>query len=283
MTSGSLTPRPVALLTDFGQRDPFVGICRGVLLSEHPQTPLIDITHEVPRQDVLAGAVALAEAIAFMPEDCVVLAVVDPGVGSERRALALVCDGGRVLVGPDNGLMAPAAQACGGITSAYEISHSPWRLEPVSSTFHARDIFARVAARIAAGADPADSGDAIEPSEVVDLRFAPPSVNEDGVCAQVLAIDTYGNVRLGATGTDLGELETGAVVAVEGGEQSFEAVLAENYVESEDGEPLLIVDSTGSLSIAVNGGDAAIELGLQRGAEVQILFPTQPDDEQDDE
>src|SRR5689334_25253074 len=160
----------ITFLSDYGLDDDFVGVCHGVIARIAPEARVIDLSHGVPRHDVRSGALLLRDALPFAPAG-VHLAVVDPDVGARRRAVALRCDHeDRVLVGPDNGLLVPAAERFGGVVEAVEISHSPWRLEPVSATFHGRDVFAPVAARLAGGAPLASAGEPLEPSEPVALE-----------------------------------------------------------------------------------------------------------------
>ncbi|MBJ7458234.1 MAG: SAM-dependent chlorinase/fluorinase [Thermoleophilaceae bacterium] len=263
--------RPVALLTDFGLRDPFVGICHGVILREDPAIAIIDLTHGVARQDIRAGAVALADSVSFLPDDAVVVGVVDPGVGSGRRAVVVEAADGMVFVGPDNGLLTAAISLRGGAQSAFEISRSPWRLEPVSETFHGRDIFAPVAARIAAGAAIVECGFAIDPAELVPLELPEASVIDGDLTTAVLAIDQFGNARLAAGPSDLDPIEFGEVIEICAGDIRCRATYARTYADAEDGEPLLIADSTGSLSISISGGDAAAALRLEPDSVVRIL------------
>lgn len=266
-----MTPRPIALLTDFGHSDPFVGICHGVIARVDPAIPIIDLTHGIERQDIRAGAVALLDSIAFLPDDSVIVAVVDPEVGSERRALAVEAVDGMVFVGPDNGLLGGAIAARGGAKAAFEISHSPWRLEPVSDTFHGRDIFSPVAARIAAGAAIVECGVAIDHEDLVSLEL-PQSTTIDGdLTTAVLAIDHYGNVRLAATPSDLGPIEPGTAIEIDTDDMRRQVVYARTYAEAEVGDPLLLVDSTGSLSVSVSGGSAAQLLRLEPGKVVRII------------
>ena len=156
--------RPITFLSDYGYDDEFAGLCRAVIAGIAPDVRIIDLTHGIRRHAVTEGAAVLANALPYTPAG-VHLAVVDPGVGSTRRAVALrVADDDRVLVGPDNGLLWPAAQKLGGVVEAIDLELSPFRLEPVSATFHGRDLFAPVAARLAAGAAFAEAGEAIDPA-----------------------------------------------------------------------------------------------------------------------
>ena len=160
---------PITFLSDYGLRDEFVGVVHAVIAHECPTARVVDLSHGVPRQSVLAGALMLARALPYATPG-VHLAVVDPDVGARRRAIALrTSEEDRLLVGPDNGLLIPAAVRFGGIAEAVEISHSPWRLEPVSATFHGRDLFAPVAARLAGGEALADAGTPLEPGELLSL------------------------------------------------------------------------------------------------------------------
>src|SRR3954465_11986687 len=185
--------RPVTFLSDYGLADEFVGVVHGVLARLCPDARVIDLTHGIRRHDVLAGALVLERALPFTPPG-VHLAVVDPEVGARRRAVAVrTADEDRLLVGPDNGLLIPAAERFGGAVEAVEISRSPWRLEPVSATFHGRDVFAPVAARLAAGEALADAGDPLDPSELVALQLPSARLEQDVLIVHALAADRFGN------------------------------------------------------------------------------------------
>lgn len=263
--------RSIALLTDFGHRDSFVGICHGVILREDPGIPIIDLTHGIARQDIRAGAVALADSVPFLPDDAVVVGVVDPGVGSDRRAIAVESVDGMIFIGPDNGLLMAAIDSRGGAKAAFEISNSRWRLEPVSDTFHGRDLFSPVAAKLAVGAPIVESGVAIAHDELVSFDLPHATTVDGDLTTAVLAIDQYGNARLAATPSDLGAIEFGTAVEIDTDDMRRQAVYARTYAEGADGDPILIVDSTGSLSVSVNGGDAAQTLRLEPGKVVRIL------------
>jgi YfiH family protein len=173
--------RPITFLSDYGLGDEFVGVVHGVIATICPDTRVIDLGHGVPRQDVQAGALMLARALPYVPAG-VHLAVVDPEVGARRRAVALRA-GERLLVGPDNGLLIDAAERFGGVAEAVEISASPWRLEPVSATFHGRDVFAPVAARLACEEPLADAGAPLDPAELVRLERTEPRLEADALVA----------------------------------------------------------------------------------------------------
>src|SRR5215212_2945696 len=175
--------RPITFLSDYGLADEFVGIVHGVIAGICPDVRVIDISHGVPRQDVRVGALMLARALPYVPAG-VHLAVVDPEVGARRRAVALrTAEEDRLLVGPDNGLLIPAARRFGGVAEVAEISTSPWRLMPVSATFHGRDVFAPVAARLAGGARLAAAGEPIEVGELVSFDQTQPRREADALVA----------------------------------------------------------------------------------------------------
>src|SRR3954467_10298807 len=183
--------RPITFLSDYGLSDEFVGVAHGVIAGICPEATVIDISHGVPRQDVQAGALMLARSLPYMPAG-VHLAVVDPEVGARRRAVALrTGSGDRLLVGPDNELLFPAAERFDGVAEAVEISASSWRLEPVAATFHGRDVFAPVAARLACGEPLAAAGTPLDPGELVVLERTQPRQEADALVAHVVAIDSF--------------------------------------------------------------------------------------------
>lgn len=265
-----MTLRPIALLTDYGTEDPFAGILRAVIAREDPTIPVIDLTHGVSRHDVLEGAVALADAAPYLPDDAVVVAVVDPGVGGERRAVAVQARDDRVFVGPDNGLLSLALSACGGAALAVDIGESEWRLPDLAHTFDGRDIFAPVAARLAAGASLADAGVAIDAAGLLSLDLPESSVEGGVLTTSVLAVDTYGNVRLAASPTELPDVTVGDAVEIEIGSARRAAVFARTFDDALGRDPLLIADSSGSLALVINRGSAAQQLGLSPGTLVRI-------------
>jgi hypothetical protein len=259
------TPAPViTFLSDYGLQDEFVGICHGVIAGVCPAARVIDLTHGVPRHDIRAGAVILAESLAYIPAG-VHLAVVDPDVGAQRRAVALTLADERSLVGPDNGLLWLAAQAGGGIVEAVDIAHSPFRRQPVSATFHGRDIFAPVAAHLAAGVALAEVGAPVDPAELVRIELIGPRREGDALIAHVRYIDRFGNLQLDAdhgalagTGLRLGRPAT----VQHGDAEPRTLTYARTFADVAPEQPLLYEDAARRLSIAVNHGDAAAWLGV---------------------
>jgi S-adenosyl-L-methionine hydrolase (adenosine-forming) len=262
--------RPIVFLTDYGRSDAFVGICHGVMARIAPDSRVIDITHSVPRQDVLRGAIELTRAVPYMPEDAVYVAVVDPGVGSDRRAVATAA-GGSILVGPDNGILSLAWEALGGVETAVEIENPTVVLSPVSRTFHGRDVFAPVAAHLAAGMKLSDVGPVVAVSGLERLDVPGPMVAEGAVGARVTSTDGFGNVQLNAMEQDLeaAGVAIGNVLVVNG----RRLPRAGTFEELPEREPGLIIDSEGYLAIVVNHGSAAQMLGLTASDAVVIEGP----------
>jgi S-adenosylmethionine hydrolase len=262
----------ITFLSDYGLDDDFVGVCHGVIARICPQAVVIDLTHGVPRHDVRAGAVILSQGLGYVPAG-VHLAVVDPDVGAERRAVALELADGRRLVGPDNGLLWLAAEAGGGIVQAVDIARSPFRLQPVSATFHGRDIFAPVAAQLAGGESLGAAGDPIDPAELVTIE--PPEVrHEDGaLVAHVRYIDRFGNLQLDAGHEDLTDsgLRLGRAAELDlGARGTHRAQYARTFADVPPGELLLYEDAQRQLAVAVSHGDAAARLGLAVDDELWI-------------
>lgn len=262
----------VTFLTDYGTADEFAGVCRGVIAHLAPDARVIDITHGIARHDVRAGALVLRDALPYMPAG-VHLAVVDPEVGGRRRAVALACaDEDRVLVGPDNGLLLPAAERFGGVVEAVEIGASPFRIEPVSATFHGRDLFAPVAAHLAAGAALADAGEPLDPGELMALELPEARVENGVLVAHVLLADRFGNVVLDAGHGQLTGfgLRLGDSVEVVASSATVRARYATTFADVAAGELLVYEDARRHLALAVNRASAAEELGLARDAEVRL-------------
>ncbi len=265
--------RPITFLSDYGSNDEFAGVCRAVIARIAPEARVIDLSHGIVRHDVRQGATVLANALAFSPAG-VHLAVVDPGVGTGRRAVAAAAaEEGRLFVGPDNGLLSLALARFGDAVEAVEISDSPARLEPVSETFQGRDVFAPVAARLALGDALGELGEPIDPATLERIEQGRPEI-ESGLRleAEVGHVDAFGNLSLIATAADADDagLEPGKGLRVRGPRRSDEAVYALTFADAEPGEMVLLVDSARSLALAVNRGDAARRLDLAPGERVLL-------------
>ncbi len=266
--------RPVCFLSDFGLADDFVGTCKGVMLGIAPGLPIVDLTHAVPGFAVEAGAEILQHATRYMPADAVYLAVVDPGVGTRRRKIALKTEDGALLVGPDNGLLVPAAESLGGISGAVVLTDERYHLKPISNTFHGRDVFAPVAAHLAAGAELSGLGEAVDPSSLVQLD--PPgalsNAGEDFV-TRIIAIDRFGNARLSLAQEESG-LEYGDDLKVDVGDGRMSVRYVDTFGSAKAGELVLVPDSHWRLSLAINKGNAAQALALGVGGKVRLIPPT---------
>jgi len=260
--------RPIVFLTDYGLQDEFVGTCHGVIETITPGARVIDLTHSIPRQDVVHGALTLGRAARFMPPDAVHLAVVDPGVGSSRRPIAVRAGSGSLLVGPDNGLLSIAWGELGGVEAAVGISSESVLLHPVSDTFHGRDVFAPAAAHMAAGRELSELGAALPVEELRVVELPGPMVAPGVVGGRVVGVDGFGNVQLNVTGWDLDAAGlSGATLAL--GCRRFPLVATFSDVAS--GAPAAFIDSQGFVALAVNRGSAAEAFGLGRGDAVVLV------------
>jgi S-adenosylmethionine hydrolase len=261
----------ITLLTDYGADSEFPGICHGVISRICPEARVIDISHGIARHDVRHGALVLRSALAYMPVG-IHVAIVDPQVGTERRAVAIRSGDGRTFVGPDNGLLSPAMSVCGYAFEAIDVSRSKHRLEPVSATFHGRDVFAPVAAALAAGAPFRAAGDPLAVEELTRLELPRPARDGDSVVAHALLVDTYGNVTLDVDHDDLPGtgLVLGRRVDVITDGQSHSATFTTTFADVAAGELLLYEDASRMLALAVNRGDAAALLGIEPDSEIRL-------------
>jgi S-adenosyl-L-methionine hydrolase (adenosine-forming) len=255
----------VTFLSDFGLQDDFVGTCHGVIKRIAPETEILDITHGIRPGRILQGALTLANSLPYTPVG-VHLAVVDPGVGGVRRPLALRDGEGRVYIGPDNGLLLPAADRAG-IVEAHELANPEYALHPVSPTFHGRDLFAPAAAHVTLGLTLAELGPPIAPDALVRLEIPNPEVAPSRLRATVLAVDRFGNISLNLARSDLeaAGLVPGTRVEVTARGQRYFAVVARTFADAPRGELILYEDSYRNLAVAVSRGSAASLLGIEEG------------------
>jgi S-adenosyl-L-methionine hydrolase (adenosine-forming) len=260
----------ITFLSDFGLKDDFVGTCHGVMKKIAPEAQIIDVTHGVPPQAVLEGALVLANTIEYMPVG-VHLAVVDPGVGGPRRALALRDRGDRLYVGPDNGLLLPAAGRAG-IDVAHELANPEYALEAVSRTFHARDLFSPAAAHLATGVPIEELGPPLDPDGLVRLDLPKPVIAEGAAHATVLYIDSFGNMALNLTREDVEALgiESGSRVELEHAGEKYFAVMARTFADARPGDVILYEDRFRNMSIAISRGSAARMLHASPSQRVRV-------------
>jgi S-adenosylmethionine hydrolase len=261
----------ISLLTDYGHGDEFVGVLHAVARSLAPHAAVLDIGHEIAPHDVRAGGLMLLRAAQYLPAG-VVVAVVDPGVGTERRAIAVeVGDGMSVLVGPDNGLLAPAVSMCGGAGRVVELTSLEHRLPAPGATFAGRDIFVPAAAHLCNGVDLLDLGPVVDPDSLLPAVLPMTRTEDDGLHAEVLWVDRFGNAQLNVDPAELDAID-GAddVVAMRFDGNVRVATRADTYAGLGPGRPGLVVDSYGLLSICLERASAADELGLAPGTPIVL-------------
>jgi S-adenosylmethionine hydrolase len=269
-----MAPRPISFLSDFGLDDEFVGVVHGVIARIDPELRVIDVTHGVPRGNVRAGALALLRAVQYLPNG-VVLAVVDPGVGTARKAIVAETDWGH-FVGPDNGLLAPAVAMVGGAHRFVSIEATEFRLPRDGITFDGRDVFAPAAAVLASGeARIDDLGPELSPNAVTPLLLPLVEHTDGSVAGEVFWLDTYGNAQTNVTPEDLRliGLAPGSEVAVRIGTAEHEMRWVDAYGDGDRGG-VVHIDSYGMIAIAVRGGSAAEMLSLSEGLSVGFRSPT---------
>jgi S-adenosyl-L-methionine hydrolase (adenosine-forming) len=265
----------IAFLTDFGLQDDFVGTCHGVMKRIAPAVEIIDITHGIRPGRILQGALTLANTLPYMPAG-VHLAVVDPGVGGGRRPLALRDAEGRLYVGPDNGLLLPATDRFGGVVEARELTNPAYALEPVSRTFHGRDLFSPAAAHLALGVPLAELGPPVAPDALVRLDLPDPEVGESRIAATVLGVDRFGNVALNLDRSHLEQagIVTGTRVELISGGGRFFAVAARTFADARPGDLIVYEDSYRNLAVAVSNGSAASLLVVEEGSALTLEVPS---------
>jgi S-adenosyl-L-methionine hydrolase (adenosine-forming) len=263
-------PPVVSFLSDYGLTDEFVGVCKAVVLRAAPSAQIIDVTHGIPPFDVRAGALALARSIQYLPPG-VVLAVVDPGVGTERRAVAVEVESG-FLVGPDNGLLAPAVAMLGGASRVVSLTNPEYQLEAPGATFAGRDIFAPAAGYLAAGTALEALGEPIDPLSLVPGTVPLPKDEGGRAEGEVLWVDRYGNAQLNIDPGDLAALgvEPGGPLEIRCGQDRRTGRWVGSYAEAGPLELAVVVDSYGLVSLTLDRRPAAEELGLRAGSAVTL-------------
>jgi S-adenosylmethionine hydrolase len=268
----------VSFLSDYGNRDEFVGVCKGVMLGIAPHVTVLDITHDVPAFDVRAGALTLSRAVQYLPAG-VVLAIVDPGVGTARRCVAIEVENG-YLVGPDNGLLAPAVAMLGGPLHTVSLTSEDHRLEAPSATFAGRDVMAPAAAYLADGTRITELGEEIDPITLVPGLLPLPNESDDGVLTgEVLWIDHFGNCQLNLDADMLRarDLAPGAGFEVRIGEEAGRVRWVETFADAKPSELVVLVDSYGLLTLVLDRQSAAVRHKLRVGSAVALIPPGTPE------
>jgi hypothetical protein len=248
----------ITFLSDFGHADDFVGTCHGVIKQIAPEVQILDITHGVRRHDITGGALILANTLPYMPES-VILAVVDPGVGTGRKPLALRTVQGRYLVGPDNGLLWLAAGRLGGVEAAVELACSTYSLPEVCKTFEGRDLFSPVAAHLSNGVELGQLGGPVPVDTLQRIELPEPEITGSLIIATVVYIDHFGNIQLHLNRKQLegAGASHGGTVMVRHGEETWKVPFVSSYADVEPENLLVYEDSYRSISFSVNQGDAA--------------------------
>jgi S-adenosylmethionine hydrolase len=269
----------VSFLSDYGRADEFVGVVHSVIRSIAPHVVVVDLVHDLPAFDVRAGSLALSRAVQYLAPG-IVLAIVDPGVGTARRAIAVSVgkDGEGILIGPDNGLLAPAVALCGGAVSAVSLTNEAYQLPAPGPTFAGRDIFAPAAGHLAAGVPLSSLGEAVDPYSLTPglIPLSRPSDSGDeagdagdpGIIGEVLWVDTYGNCQLNIDPEDVSSF--GEVLVLRYASTTRRAKRVTAFSELRTGEVGVVVDSYGLLAIVMDRASAASELGLYAGAAVTL-------------
>lgn len=267
------TPRFVSFLSDYGQADEFAGVCRAVMLGLAPELTIVDITHDIAPHDVRAGALALVRAVQYLP-DGIVLAVVDPGVGTDRRAIAVETESGYFL-GPDNGLLAPAVAMIGGAGRAVSLTNEEYHLASPGPTFAGRDIFSAAAGYLASGVPLGALGEEIDPIGMVPGLVSLPTEEDGTIVGEVWWVDRFGNCQLNIDPAELQRLgvDIGGRLELRFGDQARMARWVQTYADAKPSELVMLVDSYGLVSIALDRRSAAQELGLRGGSGITVVPP----------
>lgn len=261
----------ITFLSDYGTGDEFVGVVHSVIRSIAPHVAVIDLTHDIPAYDISAGSLTLGRSAQYLCPG-VVLAVVDPGVGTERRGVAIeVGDGQSYLVGPDNGLLASAVAMSGGATAAVELANPAMQLAAPGATFAGRDVFAPAAAHLCNGVPLAELGPPVDPVSLLPGLLPIPQDAEGAVIAQVLWVDRFGNCQLNVDPDDVEAL--GPRVQLRWTDDVRTAERAATYQGITPGQVGLVVDSYGMLSVCLGKRSAAAELDMPVGTEVRLSAP----------
>lgn len=260
----------IGFVSDFGLEDTWVGVCHAVIYRACPQARVVDLGHQIPPFDLRKGATTAAAGVYQLPE-AIHLVVVDPGVGGGRRDLCLITGNGTRLIGPDNGVLLPAAWRAGGVALAVALDAAKIDYESPLATFHARDVLAPAAAALACGVDPLSLGEQIDPESLAPAPFGRFTVEPPYVVGEALEADRFGSIRfnipaeeIGALGLNVPTLEVGL------GHNSLTVPFGKTFSDVDEGEPVMLVDSSGWLTLAVNTGSAEDRYGVEPGTPVRV-------------
>lgn len=266
-------PTCVSFLSDYGHADEFVGVCKAVMLGLAPELTIVDISHDIPVHDVRAGALTLVRAVQYLPEG-IVLAVVDPGVGTDRRCVAVETESS-ILLGPDNGLLAPAVAMIGGARGVVSLTNDEYQLDAPGPTFAGRDVLAPAAGFLAQGVLIEELGEPVDAASLTPGLLPLPTVEAGAVVGEVWWIDRYGNCQLNIDPDELGALgaRLGEPVEVRLASGDRQARWVRTYADAKPSELVVVVDSYGLMSLALDRKSAAIECGLHAGSGVTIVPP----------
>lgn len=260
----------IGFISDFGLEDTWVGVCHAVIHQACPQAHVVDLGHQIPPFDVRKAAAMASAGVYQMPE-AIHLVVVDPGVGGGRRDLCIVAVGGARLVGPDNGVLLPAAWRAGGILEAYAIEPSKIDYRGPLATFHARDVLAPAAAALACGVDPSALGERVDPETLAAAPFGLYAQENGYVTGEVLEADRFGSLRFNIPAEDVEKLGLESDrLEVTIGHNALTVRFAKTFADVAEGEPVILIDSSGWLTLAVNMGDAADRYGVEAGTHVKV-------------
>ena len=257
--------KAIAVLTDFGLEDGYVGIMKGVMTTINPNIPIIDLTHQIPPQQIWAARFCLMNAYPYFPKDTVFLAVVDPGVGSRRRSVAIKCSQG-YLVGPDNGLFSGILAQDSAVKAVSLTNTDYWRVPNVSLTFHGRDIFAPVAAYLAAGVPLEALGEVIPVNSLVNFPLDTPHITEKKIEGSIQYVDHFGNLITNILSHHVKDKNWWITVD----DRMIKSGLTYSDVAQE--EMITLIGSHGWVEIAINGGNAQEKLQLEWGDNITIMF-----------
>lgn len=260
----------ICFTSDFGLGDTWVGMCHAVIYRACPQARVVDLAHDIAPFDIRKAAAVAAAGVWQLPE-AIHLVVVDPGVGGGRRDLVVVTEQGSLLVGPDNGVLIPAARRAGGISAAYSVVPAQLNFRLPLATFHARDVLAPAAAALACGVEPDNIGEPVDLGTLVPAPFELGTREGDALIAEVVDIDHFGSVRLAISHDELDELGTAVKrLEVSLGHLQIEVPLGRTFSDVPEGDLVAMFDSSGWLTIAIRMGSAAERYGIEAGAQARV-------------